>query len=83
MTRFRNTSGQVLISLDFGVIGPGELVPEDYDPKKHGVLTGCEQVGRKPKDPPDDDAAGDDSDAAPDKPHGRHKTTGQDKEATE
>ena len=53
MTRFRNDTGQVLISLDFGVIGPGELVAEHYDPVLHGVIPGCTRVEDEPESGPE------------------------------
>lgn len=41
MTRYRNGTGQALISMEFGVIGPNELAPGHYDPAEHGVIPGC------------------------------------------
>ena len=81
MPRFRNTSGQVLVSLDFGVIGPNELVAEHYDPELHGVIPGCTPV----EDPPEDDGSGEAESAPADGQPARKRRSaaGQDKETTE
>jgi hypothetical protein len=87
MPRYRNTTGQVLISLDFGVIGPNELVAEHYDPAVHGVIPGCTRVDDEtdadgtPSAAPDDDSG---AGIPPDPlPRRRGKAAGQDKETAE
>ena len=41
MSRFRNDTGSVLRSQEFGLIPPGEFEAEGYDPEVHGVIPGC------------------------------------------
>ena len=83
MPRFRNDTGSVLNSLEFGVIPPGEFEAEGYDPEVHGVIPGCTWLDA-PKakaaagetEPPSGDPADDV------KPAGKRKSA-QDKEAGE
>lgn len=44
MARFRNDTGSVLHSQDFGVIPPGEFDADGYDPEIHGVIPGCTRI---------------------------------------
>lgn len=41
MTRFRNYTGSVLKSSEFGALPPGEFEITGYDPGIHGVIPGC------------------------------------------
>ena len=59
MARFRNDTGSVLHSQEFGLIPPGEFEAHGYDPQLHGVIPGCTWLDAPaPEDPP---AAGDDT----------------------
>ena len=84
MPRFRNDTGSVLNSLEFGVIPPGEFEAVGYDPEVHGVIPGCtwldapkakRKTAAEETEPPGDPA--DDT-----KPAGKRKSA-QDKEAGE
>ena len=44
MARFRNDTGSVLHSPEFGVIPPGEFDAAGYDPGVHGVIPGCTRL---------------------------------------
>jgi hypothetical protein len=41
LARFRNDTGSVLSSQEFGLIPPGEFDAPGYDPEVHGVIPGC------------------------------------------
>lgn len=41
MARFRNDTGSVLNSQEFGLLPPGEFEAAGYDPEVHGVIPGC------------------------------------------
>jgi hypothetical protein len=41
LARFRNDTGSVLVSGEFGLIPPGEFDAVGYDPEVHGVIPGC------------------------------------------
>ena len=42
MARFRNDTGSVLHSHEFGMdFPPGEFEVDGYDPEVHGVIPGC------------------------------------------
>ena len=41
MARFRNDTGSVLVSEEFGLLPPGEFDAPGYDPEVHGVIPGC------------------------------------------
>lgn len=81
MARFRNDTGGVLNSLEFGVIPPGEFEAEGYDPEVHGVIPGCTRLD-EPKakqkttaegtEPPGDPGPADDTKTA-----GKPKRAGQ------
>jgi hypothetical protein len=78
MARFRNDTGSVLRSQEFGLLPPGEFDAEGYDPEAHGVIPGCTWLDA-PKD-----AAGSGADAPDDKPAGkRGKAAGHDKDGAE
>lgn len=51
MARFRNDTGSVLNSQDFGVIPIGEFEAAGYDPQVHGVIPGCTRLD-EPEDKP-------------------------------
>lgn len=76
MPRFRNDTGSVLNSHDFGPLPPGEFDVPAYDAEVHGVIPGCTLLdapvpddGPAPGMPvPDDDPA----EAKP-KPAGRRR----------
>ncbi|HMH94143.1 MAG TPA: hypothetical protein VK586_24065 [Streptosporangiaceae bacterium] len=74
MAKFRNDTGSVLNSAEFGLIGPGEFELDGYDPDVHGVIPGCTRL-----DVPETTEAPDD--AKP--PAKRGKAAGQDKETGE
>jgi hypothetical protein len=44
MARFRNDTGSVLTSEEFGVLPPGEFDVPGYDPEAHGVIPGCTRL---------------------------------------
>jgi len=50
LARFRNDTGSVLVSEEFGVLPPGEFDAPGYDPEVHGVIPGCVWL-----DPPEPD----------------------------
>ncbi len=79
MARYRNDTGQVLVSLDFGVIGPNEFVAEGYDPEVHGVIPGCTRVD----DPPEDDGSGEAETAPATRKRSGSKAAGTETEAGE
>lgn len=64
MARFRNDTGNVLQSQDFGLLPPGEFEARGYDPEIHGVIPGCTWIdapapgdgGDGTQNPPGDDA---------------------------
>ncbi len=53
MPRFRNDTGSVLRSQEFGVIPPGEFEAEGYDPEVHGVIPGCTWLDAPPPEAED------------------------------
>lgn len=57
MARFRNDTGSVLHSQDFGVIPPGESEIDGYDPEVHGVIPGCTRLAEPQPDPAGDGKA--------------------------
>lgn len=64
MARFRNDTGSVLHSQEFGLLPPGEFEAHGYDPEVHGVIPGCTRLDVPgpeggedgPQDPPGGDA---------------------------
>ena len=48
MTRFRNDTGSVLSSTDFGLLPPGEFEAAGYDRDVHGVIPGCTRLDDPP-----------------------------------
>lgn len=76
MARFRNDTGSVLNSEEFGVLPPGEFDAEGYDPEVHGVIPGCTRLDAPPPEAP---PAGDGAPAP--KAPGKRKGA-DDKEAT-
>ena len=48
MARFRNDTGSVLVSEEFGVLPPGEFDAPGYDPEVHGVIPGCTRLDEPP-----------------------------------
>jgi hypothetical protein len=77
MAKFRNDTGSVLRSQEFGLLPPGEFDAEGYDPDVHGVIPGCTWLDG-PEDAPVP-AETPDAKAAPK----RGKAAAQDKEAGE
>jgi hypothetical protein len=72
MAKFRNDTGSVLNSAEFGVLPPGEFELDGWDPEVHGVIPGCTWL-----DAPKDAEAAPESDAeAPEAP-GDTKTAGK------
>jgi hypothetical protein len=83
MAKFRNDTGSVLNSAEFGVLPPGKFELKDYDPEVHGVIPGCTWLDA-PKDAGDDaesDAAAPEADGDHKAAAKRGKTAGHDKEA--
>ncbi len=81
MAKFRNDTGSVLNSAEFGVLPPGKFELDGWDPEVHGVIPGCTWL-----DAPKDAAEGDAETAeAPDaKPAAkRGKAAGHDKDGAE
>lgn len=84
MARFRNDTGSVLSSQEFGLLPPGEFEAPGYDPEVHGVIPGCTWL-----DAPEPACGNDDGEAAgPENPPpatapkaGRRGTPPKDKEA--
>lgn len=72
MARFRNDTGSVLVSQEFGVLPPGEFEAHGYDPEVHGVIPGCTRLDEPAPEPPE---------AA--KPSRKGKSGAEDKETPE
>lgn len=51
MSQFRNDTGTVLYSQDFGPLPPGEFDVPGYDPEVHGVIPGCIPLDNPPDKP--------------------------------
>jgi hypothetical protein len=81
MAKFRNDTGSVLNSAEFGVLPPGEFELDGYDPEVHGVIPGCTRLDapEQAEDAPESDATATDT-----RPAGkRGKAAGHDKEGSE
>jgi hypothetical protein len=70
LARFRNDTGSVLSSQEFGLIPPGEFDAHGWDPEVHGVIPGCTWL-----DAPEPESAADIPKAA------KRGTAAKDKEA--
>lgn len=64
MARFRNDTGSVLHSQEFGLIPPGEFDARGYDPEVHGAIPGCTRIDDPPKAKAGKGKAADDKEAA-------------------
>lgn len=65
MARFRNDTGSVLASQEFGLIPPGEFEAPGYDPEVHGVIPGCTWLDAPEPEPAGDGEAGSPEDSPP------------------
>jgi hypothetical protein len=91
MAKFRNDTGSVLRSQEFGVIPPGEFEAEGYDPEVHGVIPGCVWLDAPAPDAEEGDAEGADGESGTEggadtdtsKPPRKRGKAGQDKENAE
>jgi hypothetical protein len=83
LARFRNDTGSVLVSQEFGLLPPGEFDAPGYDREVHGVIPGCVWLDAPQQEAPEGEDEGNDASTQPPKPSGkRGKAAQQSEEAT-